>query len=114
MIQNLRMRTVKLLSRLIHPLVEEGVITVGEEQILLSNLKHLVKKGDLLPDMMPKLIDRTEAATMLGLGLSNFKKLESEHAFPFQRKMIGSSIRYRNTDILHYIMSQEEDAVMPA
>lgn len=59
--------------------------------------------------MMPKLIDRTEAAAMLGLGLSNFKKLESEHAFPFQRKMIGSSIRYRNTDILHYIMSHEED-----
>jgi len=46
-------------------------------------------------NMMPKLIDRTEAATMLGLGLSNFKKLENEHAFPFQRKMIGSSIRYR-------------------
>jgi len=46
---------------------------------------------------------------MLGLGLSNFKKLENEHAFPFQRKMIGSSIRYRNIDILHYIMSQDED-----
>jgi predicted DNA-binding transcriptional regulator AlpA len=42
---------------------------------------------------------------MLGLGYSNFKKLEKEDAFPFHRRMVGSSVRYRNIDIVEYIMA---------
>ena len=44
---------------------------------------------------------------MLGISHSNFKKLEAEGAFPFKRKMVGSAVRYRNTDVIDYIISSE-------
>jgi predicted DNA-binding transcriptional regulator AlpA len=103
---SLRPRTVKLISRLMRPLVEEGIILVSEEQTMLSNLRHLADKGSLAPAVTPRLIDQKEAAEMLGLGHSNFKKLEKEGEFPFSRRMVGSAVRYRNTDIISYIMSQ--------
>jgi predicted DNA-binding transcriptional regulator AlpA len=89
------------------PLVDEGIILVSEEQAINSNLKHLSAKGTLMPSITPKLIDQKEAAEMLGLGFSNFKKLEKEGAFPFTRKMVGSAVRYRNTDIVKYIMAED-------
>jgi predicted DNA-binding transcriptional regulator AlpA len=87
------------------PLVEEGVILVSEEQTIHANLKHLANKGRLMPPVVPKLVNQREAAEMLGLGYSNFKKLEKENVFPFCRLMVGSSVRYRNTDIIEYIMA---------
>ena len=62
----------------------------------------------LKPIIVPKLIDQREAADMLGISHSNVKKLEAEGAFPFQRKMVGSAVRYRNTDIIDYIVSSED------
>ena len=100
----LRPRTVKLITRIMKPLVEEGFILVSEEQIVISNLRNLANKGRLMPLVVPKLISQREAAEMLGLGYSNFKKLEKEKAFPFNRRMVGSSVRYRNVDIVEYIM----------
>ncbi len=104
---NIRLKTVKLLARLMRPLVEEGVIFVSEEQEIHANLKHLASKGELMPAIVPKLIDQREAAEMLGLGYSNFKKLEKENAFPFSRRMVGSAVRYRNVDIIEYIMAED-------
>lgn len=103
----IRPRTVKLLSRLMKPLVEEGVILVSEAQSIDANLKHLAEKGTLLPAIIPKLLDQTEAAEMLGISLANFKKLEREGAFTFQRRMVGSSVRYRNTDVVNFIMADD-------
>ncbi|MCK4983761.1 MAG: hypothetical protein KAS17_12600 [Victivallaceae bacterium] len=100
----LRLKTVKLITRIMKPLVEEGIILVSEEQIVISNLRNLANKGRLIPLVVPKLISQREAAEMLGLGYSNFKKLEKEKAFPFNRRMVGSSVRYRNVDIVEYIM----------
>ena len=102
----LRLKTVKLISRIMKPLVEEGIILVSEEQIVISNLRNLANKGRLMPLVVPKLINQREAAEMLGLGYSNFKKLEKEKAFPFNRRMVGSSVRYRNIDIVEYIMTE--------
>ncbi len=102
----LRPRTVKLISRIMKPLVDEGVILVSEEQFVSANLKNLANKGRLMPAVVPKLINQREAAEMLGLGYSNFKKLEKEKAFPFNRRMVGSSVRYRNIDIVEYIMTE--------
>jgi predicted DNA-binding transcriptional regulator AlpA len=96
---------VKLISRLIAPLTDSGLITVPEEQIIKKNLKNISEKGELSPAVIPKLIDMKEAAEMLGLGHSNFKKLEKEGALPFRRRMVGSSVRYRNVDIINYIMN---------
>jgi len=104
---HIRTNTVKLIGRLIQPLVEEGLIYVPERNEILSNLKSLAERGETLPVETPKLIDQETAATMLGIGLSNFKKLEREGKFPFKRKMVGSAVRYRNTDIIKFIMAEE-------
>ena len=101
----LRPKTVKLIGRIMKPLVDEGVIFVSEEQIVSANLKNLANKGRLMPIVVPKLINQREVAEMLGLGYSNFKKLEKGKAFPFHRRMVGSSVRYRNLDIVEYIMT---------
>jgi len=104
----IRPKTVKLIARFIRPLAEEGLITVLEENEILANLKHLAEKGESMPMIQPKLIDQVEAAEMLGLGHSNFKKLEKENAFPFKRKMVGSAVRYLNIDLLKYMMTDSE------
>ncbi len=109
MTTSLRPNTAKLLARLIKPLVDEGVILVSEEQIINSNLKYLATKGELMPAVVPKLINQQEAADMLGLAYSNFKKLEREGVFPFQRKTIGSSVRYRNIDVIKFIMADNTE-----
>ncbi|MCK4983222.1 MAG: hypothetical protein KAS17_09880, partial [Victivallaceae bacterium] len=99
-------RTVKLIARIMKPLVDEGVIFVSEEPFVSANLKNLANKGRPMPAVVPKLINQREAAEMLGLGYINFKKLEKEKAFPFKRRMVGSSVRYRNIDIVEYIMAE--------
>lgn len=104
----IRLKTVKLLTRFIKPLTEEGLITVPEQNEILAQLKNLAEKGTQMPAVAPRLIDQAAAAEMLGIGISNFKKLEKEGAFPFSRRMVGSAVRYRNTDILQYIMSTED------
>jgi len=109
----IRPQTVKLLSRFIHPLTEEGLIPVPEANEILSQLKHLAEKGDLMPVIIPKLIDQTEAATMLGISLANFKKLERENAFSFKRKMVGSAVRYRNTDVIAFILTTTDNEGLP-
>ena len=60
---------------------------------------------------MPKLIDQKEAAEMLGIGFSNFKKLEKSNAFPCKRRMVGTSVRYRNTDIIKFILSEDTSEI---
>ena len=103
----IRPRTVKLINKLIQPLVDEGIILVPEAQEIAAQLKHLSEKGEPMPSVMPKLIDQTAAAEILGISLANFKKLEREDAFTFQRRMVGSAVRYRNTDLVKFIMAEE-------
>ena len=105
---NIRPQTVRLIKRILTPLMEEGLIHVPELNEVIGNLKHLSEKGELLPAIMPKLIDQEEAASMLGVSLSNFKKLEREGAFSFKRKMMGSSVRYRNTDVINFILASDD------
>ena len=107
--ESIRPKVVKLVSRLMKPFTEEGIITVTEEQCVIANLNHLVKHGSLKPAITPKLIDQKEASEMLGLGHSNFKKLEKENAFPFKRKLVGSAVRYRNTDLITYILTLDDN-----
>lgn len=102
----LRLKTVKLLRRFISPLTDEGLLSVAEEKIILTNLKYLAEHGELKPAVKTKLIDQKDAAAMLGIGHSNFNKLEKEGVFPFSRRMIGSAVRYRNTDIIDFIMAK--------
>ena len=107
---NIRPQTVRLIKRILTPLADEGLIFVPELNDIIGNLKHVSEKGELLPAIMPKLIDQETAAAILGIGLSNFKKLERENAFSFKRKMVGTSVRYRNIDIINFIMASDDSS----
>ena len=95
----------KLIARLLNPLTESNLIMVPEYREIIAQLQHLATHGEPLPVVVPKMINQSEAADMLGISLSNFKKLEAEGAFPFKRRMVGSAVRYRNTDIVKFILS---------
>ncbi|NLE24650.1 MAG: hypothetical protein GX625_04790 [Clostridiaceae bacterium] len=101
----LRYSTITLLAAILKPWVDNNVISTTEFNYIISNLKHLEAKNDFLPNVIPKLITQQEAANMLGVGLSHFKKMEKEGQFSFKRRMVGTAVRYRNTDIHKYINS---------
>lgn len=100
--------TVGLLAKLLRPLAEAGALSFAEEREIVAQLRSLSKTGDILPAVLPKLIDQPEAAEMLGISLANFKKLERREAFPFKRKQIGTAVRYRNTDVVKFILAEED------
>ena len=116
----IRKTTVDLIAKLLHPLAETGILSVPEEREIVAQLRNLAKTGELLPTVIPKLIGQPEVAAMLGISLANFKKMERNGLLPFPRKKIGTSVRYRNTDIVRYILaepiqesSRKEDASCP-
>ena len=105
---DITMKTVRFFKRIMRPIAEEGIIPLAEYNEAISQLTSLAEHGTSKPAVIPKLLDQREVAEMLGIGLSNFKKLEAEGAFPFKRKMVGSSVRYRNTDVVDYICTSGE------
>jgi len=105
----LRPKTVSLINNLLQPWIKEGIIARIEANFIISNLKNLVKRNELQPIIPPRLLNQQEVADMLGLGLSNFKKLEKEGAFPFRRKLLGGSVRYCNLDVIDFIKATQDD-----
>ena len=99
------MNTVRFFKRIMRPVAEEGIISLPEYNEAISQLTSLAEHGVPKPVVTPKLLDQREVAEMLNISHSNFKMLEAEGAFPFKRKMVGSAVRYRNTDVLNYISS---------
>ena len=108
-----RNTTVKLIGRILQPISETGPITYPELNEIMSNLRNLAQKGELLPDVIPKLIEQRDAAQMLGISFAHFRNLEREGFFPFKRRMVGTAVRYYNTDIQKYILSLPEDPGVP-
>lgn len=105
----LRIQAVNIIIKMIRPLVEIDLITVPESQLIAANLRHLAEKGTLMPAIPPKLVTQEEAAEMLGIGLSNFKRIEKEGKFSFKRRTVGgTAVRYRNTDIFAYIAANDD------
>ena len=104
----IRHQTVVLIGKLLHPLTESNLIPFPEYREIIAQLKHLAAQGTPVPNVVPKLVDMNEAAQMLGVSLANFKRLEREGYFPFKRKMVGTSVRYRNTDLTRYILSHDD------
>lgn len=105
----IRPATVILISKLLHPLTASSLITVPEFNEIKAQLKHLAEHGTQIPVVIPRMIDQPEAAEMLGISLANFKRLEREEYFPFKRKLVGTSVRYRNTDVVRYILAESEE-----
>ena len=100
------MATVRMIKRVMRPIAEEGIIPLAEYNEAISQLTSLAEHGKQKPVIIPRLVDMREAAEILGIGLSNFKKLENEKAFPFKSKMVGTSVRYRNTDLYEFLLSE--------
>ena len=105
------METVRMFRRIMRPIAEEGVIPLPEYNEAISQLTSLAEHGTTKPVILPRLVDMREASEILGIGLSNFKRLEAEGAFPFKRKMVGSSVRYRYTDIYDFISVGEDSSM---
>ena len=103
----IRNQTVNLIGKLLHPLTESNLIPFPEYREIIAQLRHLANKGEPLPDVVPKLITMEEAAEMLGISLANFKK--QEPYLPFKRKYVGHGVRYRNTDVIRFILSDDGD-----
>ena len=74
----IRYQTVRLIGKLLHPLTESNLITIPEYREIIAQLKHLADKGTPLPTVIPKLVDQTEAATMLGISLANSNGLNGK------------------------------------
>lgn len=106
-----RYTTVKLIGRLLQPLSEAGLISVPELNNIMGNLRYLSQKGEVKPDILPRLISQQEAGEMLGIGLSNFKHIEKSGAFSFKRRKIGNSIRYLNTDVIDYMLQLQTESL---
>jgi hypothetical protein len=54
-------------------------------------------------------VSQEEAATTLGIGLSNFKKLERSGMLRgIRRKMVGSSVRYRTTELTAFLLADDD------
>ena len=107
---NFRPATAKLVVRLLAPLLESGTITSGEYDQIAAAMKSLTKASSSLPMPPLKLITAKEAADMLSISFAQFRVLEKEGAFPFQRKMIGNkTVRYRNWDVLRYLMYDDKE-----
>lgn len=96
----LRPSTVKLVARLLAPLIDSGLVSNTEYNAISQSLAYLAKKGEQMPPIPPRLITGQEAAEILGISFSQLRTLEREGAFPFKRRIIGGrNVRYRNTDI---------------
>jgi predicted DNA-binding transcriptional regulator AlpA len=104
----IRLRTVKLLGKVMRPLAEENLLSMPELREILAQLRHLAEKGQTMPPVEPRLIDQAEVATMLGISLAQMRKFDREGRLPFKRRMIGTSVRFRNLDVLAFLMGSEE------
>jgi len=101
----IRHQTVILIGKILHPLTESNLIPFPEYREIIAQLKHIAAKGEALPVVVPKLVTTEEAANMLGISVANFKK--QEPYLLFKRKYVGHGIRYRNTDIIRFILSDD-------
>ena len=104
-----RESTVKVLRRMLTPLLEIGVISRDEFDQLFTYIGTLAKKGNPPPDVPPKFIRGPEAAELLAICYAEFRKLEAEGVFPFKRRAFGKNVRYFYPDIVEFMRSGGQD-----
>lgn len=82
---NIRQSTVKLIGKIIFPLVDTGIVTLAEYNEIMSNLRYLSKKGTLIPDVLPKLIKTKDVADIFwGSPPRNFVNWKARISFRFE------------------------------
>ena len=93
---------VALILRVARVFVEEGNLAQSDYNAIAEQLRHLAKTGVPKPAITPRLLSSADVAELLGLGLSNFKKIEA--SLPFKRRMVGGSVKFCNVDVYNYIL----------
>ena len=102
--KTLRPVTVKLIMRLIAPLLDSGLVTNTEYSAISKSLTYLAKKGEEIPPVPPKLLTGPEAAEVLGISFSQFRTLLREGTLPLTRRVVGGrNVRFLNLEIYAYI-----------
>ncbi len=96
--------TVKLIMRLIAPLLDSGLVTNTEYSAISKSLTYLAKKGEEMPSVPPQLLTGPEAAEVLGISFSQFRTLLREGELPISRRIVGGrNVRFLNWDLYAYI-----------
>jgi len=109
---SVRPATVRLVTKLIAPLLDSGLVTNTEYSAIYQNLTYLAKKGEQMPPVQPRLITGQEAASILGISLSQLRTLEREGALPFKRKIVGGrNVRYRNTEVYAFAFLNDDSVI---
>ena len=94
---------------MLSPLLGIGVISPDEFDLTFTYLSSLAKRGSPPPEVTPRLIRAPEVADLLAISYAEFRKLESEGAFPFKRRVIGKSVRYYYPDVVNFLRSEGLD-----
>lgn len=109
---SVRPATVRLVTKLIAPLLDSGLVTNTEYNAIYQNLAYLAKKGEQMPPVQPRLITGQEAASVLGISFSQLRTLEREGALPFKRKIVGGrNVRYRNTEVYAFAFLDDDSVI---
>ena len=104
-----RESTVKVLRRVLTPLLEYGLISRDEFDLMFTYLGSLAKTGNPPPEVTPRLIRGPEAAELLAISYAEFRKLAGEGVFSFKRRVFGKNVRYYYPDIVQYMCSGDLD-----
>ena len=101
--KTVRPDTVKLIMRLIAPLLGTGLVTNTEYSEISKSLAHLAKRGEEMPLIPPRLLTGPQAAEVLGISYSQFRTLLREGELPISRRLVGGrNVRFSNWEILAY------------
>ena len=100
-----RESTVKLLRRILTPLMECGLMSRDEFNLMFTYLTSLAKNGKPPAEVQPKLIRGPEAAELLAISYAEFRKLAAEGVFPFRRRVFGKNVRYYFPDIVEFMQA---------
>ncbi len=106
--QYIRSNLVRWIGRHLAIDLDIGVLTVGEYNLIMRILRDLSKHGMPVPPEKPRLLKMDEVASMLAISKSQFRALEAEGKFPFKRRMVGSSVRYLNLDVIRHMTGDVE------
>ena len=101
--------TIRIVSRRLKVLVDTDLVEHVESQEIIKQLKSLSERNALCPIEPNRLIDRKELSQILGLGISNIKRLEASGDLNIPIKRIGSSIRYNLHDVHRFMNTRDDD-----
>ncbi len=96
----LRPATVTLLARIIAPLVDTGLITGSEYDIITKELRTIARNGK--PAIPTALISIQETAGILGISQNQIRQLVRESKLPFPKHRVGTNIKFLKKDVLEY------------